>query len=81
MGNYKMDKLINKENILIVVAVIIILIQSNYFATKLDVANLKNELLKTENALKEYSDKGDKELLQTLDNKLQLISNKIDKLK
>lgn len=76
-----MDKFINKENIVIVVAVFTILIQSNYFATKLDVSNLKNDMLKMEIAMKEYSDKGDKEILLTLENKLQTISNKIDKLR
>lgn len=76
-----MDKFINKENIVIVVAVITILVQSNYFATKLDVSNLKNDMLKMEIAMKEYSDKGDKEILLTLENKLQSISNKIDKLR
>lgn len=76
-----MDKFINKESIVIVVAVITILVQSNYFATKLDVSNLKNDMLKMEIALKEYSDNGDKEILLTLENKLQVISNKIDKLR
>ena len=38
-------------------------------------------MLKMEIALKEYSDNGDKEILLTLENKLQVISNKIDKLR
>lgn len=75
-----MDKFLNKENIVIVVAVITIIVQSNYFATKLDVSDLKNDMLKMEIAMKKYSDDADKELLITLENKLQSISDKIDRI-
>ena len=40
-----MDKFLNKENVFIVVCVVFTLVQMNYFATKLDVANLKLELM------------------------------------
>lgn len=75
-----MDKFINKENIVIVVAVITILIQSNYFATKLDLANIKLEMADMKQELKTYSDDADKELLTSIEKKLQSISDKIDRI-
>ena len=75
-----MDKFINKENIVIVVAVITILVQSNYFATKLDLANIKLEMAEMKQELKTYSDDADKELLTSIEKKLQNISDKIDRI-
>ena len=75
-----MEKLINKENIVIVVAVITILIQSNYFATKLDLANIKLEMAEMNQELKNYIDKNDKELMVSIETKLQNISDKIDRI-
>lgn len=75
-----MDKFINKENIVIVVAVITILVQSNYFATKLDLANIKLEMAEMNQELKTYIDKNDKELLTSIESKLQNISDKIDRI-
>ena len=57
------------------------LIQSNYFATKLDVANMKLELSSVKQEIKEYSDKGDKELQKSIEDKFNQISVKLDKLK
>lgn len=76
----RMDKFINKENAVIIIAVITIMIQSNYFATKLDVSEVKRDMLQLELAMKKYSDDADKEILSTLEEKLQLISNKIDRI-
>lgn len=76
-----MDKLFNKENIVIAVAVIFILIQTNYFATKLDLANVKLEMAQIESQLKKYSDDGDKEVLNNIELKINQISNKLDKLR
>ena len=76
-----MERFLNEKTVIIAVAVISILVQSNYFATKLDVSELRNDMLQMKLDLKEYSDKGDKEILSTLENKLQVISNKIDKLR
>lgn len=75
-----MEKFLNKENAVIVIAVITILVQSNYFATKLDVSEAKRDMLQLELAMKKYSDDADKEILSTLEEKLQLISNKIDRI-
>lgn len=75
-----MDKFLNKENIVIVVAVITIIVQSNYFATKLDLANIKLEMAEMKQELKTYSDDADKELLTTIEKKLQNISDKIDRI-
>jgi uncharacterized membrane protein (DUF106 family) len=73
-------KLINKENIVIIVAVITIIVQSNYFATKLDLANIKLEMAEMNQELKTYIDKNDKELLTSIEAKLQNISDKIDRI-
>jgi GTP-binding protein EngB required for normal cell division len=75
-----MDKFITKENIIICVAIFIMIVQSNYFATKLDLAQLKNEMLMMKIELKKYADEGDRELLHNLDTKYQLILTKLDKL-
>lgn len=76
-----MDKFLTKENIFIAVVVFTMIIQSNYFATKLDLANVKLEMSQLKNELKEYSDTQDKEILKDLDSKYQMILAKLDKLK
>lgn len=76
-----MEKLITKENIIIVCLVFWTLIQANYFATKLDLANVKLEMAQMKIELKKYADDGDRELLHNLDSKYQLILSKLDKLK
>jgi membrane-anchored glycerophosphoryl diester phosphodiesterase (GDPDase) len=75
------DKFLTKENIVIAVAIFVMIVQSNYFATKLDLAQLKNEMLVMKIELKKYADEGDRELLHNLDTKYQLILSKLDKLK
>lgn len=64
-----MNKFITKENIIIGVMVFWLIVQSNYFATKLDIANVKLEMAQMKIELKEYADKGDRELLHNLDAK------------
>ncbi len=76
-----MEKFINKENIIIIVAVIMIIVQSNYFATKLDLAQIKLEMSEIKSELRDYSDKGDKDILQNVEAKFNVLSSKIDKLK
>ena len=76
-----MDKLLTKENIIIVIMVIYVLIQSNYFATKLDLANAKLEMSQMKIELKKYADDGDRELLHNIDAKYQNILSKLDKIK
>lgn len=76
-----MDKFLTKDNIVIAVVVIIMIVQSNYFATKLDIAHVENDMLKMKVELKKYADDGDRELLHNLDSKYQLILNKLDKIK
>ena len=75
------EKFLTKENIIIVALMFYALIQSNYFATKLDVANMKLELSAVKQEIKEYSDKGDKELQKSIEDKFNQISVKLDKLK
>lgn len=69
-----MDKFLTKENFIIVALVFYTLVQSNYFATKLDVANLKLEL-------QQYSDKKDEAIMKKLDEKYEVIISKLDKLR
>ena len=76
-----MDKFLTKDNIVIVIATIVMIAQSNYFATKLDLACLRNEMLQMKIELKKYADEGDRELLHNLDSKYQIILTKLDKLK
>ncbi len=68
-----MNKYINKENAYIIACVIFTLIQMNYFATKLDVANLKIELM-------EYAQKQVESSESKIDKKLDVLSKKIDEL-
>ena len=68
-----MNKFINKKNAYIVVCVIFTLIQMNYFATKLDVANLKIELM-------EYAQKQVETSEGKIDKKLDALTKKIDEL-
>lgn len=74
-----MDKFLTKDNIIIAIATIVMIAQSNYFATKLDIANLKLEIAQQKIELKKYADDGDRELLHNLDSKYQIILNKLDK--
>ena len=76
-----MEKLLKKENIVVAVAIFVMIVQSNYFATKLDLAQSKNEMLQIKIELKKYADEGDRELLHNIDTKYQLILSKLDKLK
>lgn len=76
-----MDKFINKENVFIAFVVIWMLIQSGYFATKLDVAQLRNEVLQQKLELQKYSDDGDKMILKELDLKYDKILSKLERLK
>ncbi len=76
-----MEKFLTKENVIIIALVFYTLIQSNYFATKLDVANIRNEMLTMKTELQKYSDEADKEILQKLDAKYEIIINKLDKRK
>lgn len=69
-----MEKFLTKENLIIISLVFWAMLQSNYFATKLDVANLKLELQK-------YSDIKDEQIIQKLDEKYEVIITKLDKLK
>jgi uncharacterized protein with FMN-binding domain len=77
-----METWITKDRIAtIVIMVFVIMVQSNYFATKLDLANVKLEMAQMKIELKKYADDGDRELLHNLDAKYQNILTKLDKLK
>lgn len=77
-----MEKFLNKERIATIAVIVFgMMIQSNYFATKLDLANVKLEMAQLKNELKDYSDTQDKEILKDLDNKYQMILTKLDKLR
>ncbi len=68
-----MNKFLNKENAYIIACVVFTLIQMNYFATKLDVANLKIELM-------EYAHKQIEMSENKIDKKLDALAKKIDEL-
>lgn len=72
-----MNKFITKENILICVMVFVMIAQSNYFATKLDLAKLQNEMLRIQAEVKEYSDKQDKEILHEIKVDIQALAQQI----
>lgn len=80
-----MEKFINKDTLpTIVISVIVVLaflFQSQYFATKLDVSQLKNEVLQQKIELQKYSDDGDKEILKELDIKYDKIITKLDRIR
>lgn len=76
-----MEKFLTKENLIIIALVFYALIQSNYFATKLDLANLKNEVLQQKVELQRYSDEKDKELLQQIEIKYEKIMAKLEKIR
>lgn len=76
-----MDKFLTQDTIFYIVVVIWAIIQSGIFATKLDVAKIKIEMLQLKDELKEYSDDGDRELLHNLDEKYQSILNKLDNIR
>lgn len=80
-----MDKFINKDTLPTIVATVVIVIgiifQSQYFATKLDLSELRNEVLQQKIELQQYSDNGDKEILHELDLKYEKIIVKLDRLK
>lgn len=78
-GFLEMDKFFTKENVVIAVAIFVMIVQSNYFATKLDLANVKLEMAQLKIELKKYADDGDRELLHNLDAKYQIILSKLDK--
>ncbi len=73
-----MDKIFNKERIAIIAIIVFgMMVQSNYFATKLDLANLKLEISEMHTKIKEYSDEQDKEILENLDSKYNVIIKEI----
>lgn len=76
-----MEKFLTKENLIIIVLVFYALIQSNYFATKLDLSNLRNEVLQQKVELQKYSDEKDNVLLQKIEDKYEKIMAKLEKIK
>lgn len=76
-----MEKFLTKENLIILVLVFYALIQSNYFATKLDLSNLRNEVLQQKVELQKYSDEKDNILLQKIEDKYEKIMAKLEKIR
>lgn len=68
-----MEKFLTKENLAITAIVIFTLVQTNYFATKLDLANLKIEVLNLQNAQKT-------QIMAETDKKFDEINKKLDKM-
>ncbi len=72
-----MNKFLNKETAFMAVVVFLMIVQSNYFATKLDLAKLQNEMLRIQAEVKEYSDKQDKEILHEIKVDIQALAQQI----
>lgn len=68
-----MEKLITKENIFVTACVIFTLVQMNLFATKLDLANIKLELM-------EYTNQKVKIVDDDMDKSFHELNTKLDKL-
>lgn len=75
-----MEKFLTKENLIIIALVFYALIQSNYFATKLDLEKLRGEVLQQKIELHQYADKGDKELLQKIDTTNEKIMQELNRI-
>lgn len=80
-----LEKFITKEVlptiVISFVLVITVIFQSKYFATQLDLANVRQEVLQLKIEMQQYSDNADKEILKDLDIKYNTILTKLDKLK
>lgn len=68
-----MEKFLNKEMLAIVAVVIWAIVQTNYFATKLDLANLRIEFLQLQAAQKT-------QIMAETDKKFDEINKKLDKI-
>lgn len=66
-----MDKFLTKENILVTAMVIFTLTQMNFFATKLDLAELKLEL-------KDYTNNKSEETAKLITDRFDNLDKKID---
>lgn len=79
------EKFLTKDNIttVVIIAALVIyfLISTNIFATRLQVSELRAEVLQQEIKLREYSDSQDKVLLDKIDAKYDKIMQKLDNLK
>ena len=80
-----LEKFLTKDNIVIITVTAIMtawfLVQSQYFATKVSLLELRNDVLKMKIELQTYSDNGDKEIMDRLDAKYEKILQKLDHLK
>ena len=74
-------KFLTKEAVIIAIVVFGMIIQSNYFATKLDLANLKLEMSQMQTELQTYSDNNDKELQKEVGEQYKVILEKIERLR
>ncbi len=75
-----MEKFLTRENLIIIVLVFYALIQSNYFATKLDLEKLRGEVLQQKIELQQYTDTHDKEILDRLESKYEKIMQELNKI-
>lgn len=74
-----MEKFLTKENVVIVVAVFTMIIQSNYFATKIDIANLKLEIADIKADCIKYTDDKNTDLQNVINVRFDKLENKLDK--
>ncbi len=75
-----MEKFLTRENLIIIVLVFYALIQSNYFATKLDLEKLRGEVLQQKIESQQYTDTHDKEILERLESKNEKTMQELNKI-
>lgn len=75
-----MEKFLTKENVFIAVIVAWMLIQTNIFATRLELEQLRGEVLEQKIEMQAYSDKKDSELLEKIEQKYDKIMQKLEAL-
>lgn len=80
-----LEKFLTKDNVIIVIVAVgmalYFIFSSNYFATRLEVSQLKAEILQQKIELMKYSDDKDAEVLKELDSKYEKILQKLDQLR
>lgn len=80
-----LEKFITRDNIIIVIVAVITAVgfiyNTNYFSTKLEVSQLRNEVLQQKIELMKYSDNKDDQILEQLESKYEKILQKLDQIR
>ena len=80
-----LEKFITRDNIIIIIVAVITAVgfvyNTNYFSTKLEVSQLRNEVLQQKIELMKYSDNKDDQILEQLETKYEKILQKLDQIR